>query len=117
VVEFLRENNYDAHPNPRKGEIEKYFLLSTKTVVVRPSVSEEPNDGHFASMEKILVDLFVEKEKLYLMDGSEYSRIFKDLAFRYRINMAPMLRYADRRKVKAAFISQMLSKSANAIQV
>jgi hypothetical protein len=115
VAEFLNESNYDAHVNPRKGEVERYFTPSSTAVVVRPSVSEEPVDGSYATAEKMLIDLFVEKDKLYLMDGAEYNRIFRNLAFAYRINMARLLRYSDRRKVKAIFVKNVLNDSADTI--
>lgn len=109
VAEFLKEKNYDVHLNPRKGEVKKYFSPSSTTVVVRPSVSEEPLDREFATVEKILVDLFLEKNKLNLMDEAEYSRLFRNLAFAYRINMARLLRYADRRKRKKSFVDGVLT--------
>lgn len=115
VAEFLKDNDYDAHLNPRKGEVEKYFTPSQTTVVVRPSVSEEPLDGHYATVEKMLVDLFVEKDKVFLMDQAEYNRVFRNLVLAYRINLARLLRYADRRKVKGAFIKNVLAESADAI--
>jgi hypothetical protein len=115
VTEFLREINYDPHLNPRKNEAEKYFTPSQTTVVVRPSVSEEPVDGNYATVEKMLLDLFVEKDKLYLLDEAEYNRIFRNLALSCRINLARLLRYADRRKVKGAFIRKVLTNSADAI--
>ncbi len=115
VAEFLKESNYDAHLNPRKGEVEKYFTPSSTAVVIRPSVSEEPVDGHYATPEKMLIDLFVEKDKLYLMDGAEYNRIFRNLALSYRINMARLLRYSDRRKVKTTFVKKVLNDSADTI--
>ncbi len=115
VAEFLKNNNYDAHLNPRKGEVEKYFTPSQTTVVVRPTVSEEPLDGHYATVEKMLLDLFVEKDKLFLMDEAEYNRVFQNLALSYRINLARLLRYADRRKVKGAFVKSVLAESSDAI--
>ena len=115
VAEFLKESNYDAHLNPWKEEVEKYFTPSSTAVVVRPSVTEEPADGNYATAEKMLIDLFLEKDRLYLMDGGEYNRIFRNLAFSYRINMARLLRYSDRRKVKAAFVKKVLNDCADTI--
>lgn len=117
VAGFLKEINYHAHLNPLKGEIEKYFTPSAMTVVVRPSVSEEPVDGYYATAEKMLIDLFVEKDKLYLMDGAEYNRIFRNLALAHRISIAQLLRYADRRKVKTTFVKKVLEDSADAIRM
>jgi len=57
----------------------------------------------------MLLDLFVEKDKLFLMDEAEYNRVFQNLALSYRINLARLLRYADRRKVKGAFVKSVLA--------
>ncbi len=59
--------------------------------------------GHFATIEKILVDLWIEKNKLYLMDEWEYKDIFRSVVGRYRINMGALLCYSQRRKMKKVF--------------
>jgi hypothetical protein len=108
VAESLKESSYNVHLNPQKNEVKKYFSPSARTIVVRPSVSEEPVEGTFATVEKMLVDLFVEKEKLFLADAAEYNRIFENLVLAHRIKMASLLRYAYRRKVRTTFVKQVL---------
>jgi len=109
VTEYLAEREYNAYANPGIREFEKYYKKSGRSVIVRPSISEEPVNGHYATIEKILVDLYIEKDRSNLMDGAEYKRIFDNIVYSYRINIARLLRYAHRRKVKDVFIRSFLN--------
>lgn len=117
VAEHLKDLGYRVYLNPKEREVEKYFEPSPKTVVVRQSVSEEPAQKSIATVEKIMVDLFLEKERLHLMDGTEYERIFRNLVLSQRINMARLLRYAERRKVKKVLMDEILSREKDIIAI
>jgi hypothetical protein len=106
--EFLKDQGLRSFLNPQKLEIEKYFDASIHSVVVRPMITREPVDKHYATIEKILIDLFIEKGRLLLMDGAEYRRIFHNLVISSRINMARLLEYAERRKVEESFIATII---------
>jgi len=54
----------------------------------------------YKRQEKILVDLFMEMKKITIIDKDEYIKIVSNIIFNYRINMAEMLDYADRREIK-----------------
>lgn len=107
ITELLKDQGYQAYLNPQKKEVEKYFDLSSNAVVVRTSVTREPVEGFYATAEKILVDLFIEKDRLSLMDGAEYQRVFRNLVLSNRVNIARLLEYAERRKIKAALIQDV----------
>ena len=64
------------------------------------SVFYKPKNQCFAKIEKILVDLFMETKKVNLRDIGEYQKIFSTITCNYRINLAEMLDYAERRKIK-----------------
>jgi hypothetical protein len=115
VTEFLITQGYSAYANPGIPEFEKYFQTNNRSVIVRGTITEEPVQGHFATIEKILVDLYLEKDRANLMDGAEYKRVFKNLAYSQRINVARLLRYAQRRKVKKAFTDIILAEDRNLI--
>jgi len=110
VAEFLVTKSYNAYANPGIPEFEKYFEPKNRSVIVRASITEEPVAGHFATIEKILVDLYLEKDRTHLMDAAEYERVFTNLAYSQRINMARLLRYAQRRKVQNAFSDIIFSE-------
>jgi len=99
LFEFLREDNFNVFANPGKAETQKQFMIKERTIVIRPQISEAPVEEHHATIEKLLVDLFVEKDRLMLMDGAEYGRVARNIVGSARINMARMLRYARRREM------------------
>jgi hypothetical protein len=106
--DHLTANGFKVYNNPGKQIVKDYFTLQNNTVILRPSISEEPKNGFSSSVEKILIDLFLEKDKLNLLEGTEYKRIFFNLICSNRINMAQLLRYSSRREVKTTFIKNIL---------
>ena len=104
VTEFLQNQKHTAYPNPKQTEVVKYVASANRRIIVRPVVTKEPVEGHFATIEKILVDLFLEKDRLFLMDGAEYRRIFENIIFANRIVMGRLFGYAERRKINASLV-------------
>jgi hypothetical protein len=88
---------YHVYSNPLSAEADR-FRLDEKTIVIRPETSEAPTSDvpHAAPIEKILVDLAIEVEKLGFIGKGE----FKEMAWRAvtsgRVSMATLLRYARR---------------------
>ncbi len=117
VGEYLKDIEYNVYLNPQQSEVDKYFEPSSSTVVMRQSVTEEPVNGYYATFEKILVDMFLEKDRLRLMDGAEYERVFRNLILSHRINMPRLLRYADRRKVKNTLVKEILMLETDVVSV
>ena len=73
-------------------------------VCVRALVTEAPvlkeKNGQVASLEKILVDLYCDKEFLPFQ-GNEIYHIYKNAFNDYTLNESTMLRYASRKEKKA----------------
>lgn len=107
VSDFFYDHDYRVFLNPNKPEVDKFFFIEDKTVVLRPHITEEPVVDHFAEIEKILVDMYLEKDRLYLMDGSEYRRVFNNIVFPKRINIGRLLRYSRRREVNRYFMKEL----------
>lgn len=114
VTEFLQSQQYTVYSNPKQADVEKYVATSDKRIIVRALVTEEPVDNHYATVEKMLVDLFLEKDRLFLMDEAEYKRIFENLIFTNRINMGRIFRYEDRRNIKVSLV-QLCSEYKSSI--
>ena len=117
VKDFLMENGYNVYLNPYKIEAEKFVELKIKTIILRPSISSRvPKEKNKAKIEKILVDLFIETKKIGLIDKEEYIKIISSIILNYRINMAEMLDYADRREARERiwYIIMEVIKSTNA---
>jgi hypothetical protein len=101
VKDFLIEKNYNVYLNPYKIEAEKFVELKAQTIILRPSISSHiSKEKNWAKIEKILVDLFMEKKKIGFIDEEEYKRIFSNVIISYRINIAEMLDYSHHRKIK-----------------
>lgn len=106
--DYLSTNGFKVYNNPGKQIVKDYFVLQNDSVILRPSISEEPKNDYSSSVEKILIDLFLEKDKLNLFDETEYKRLFYNLICSNRINMAQLLRYSSRREVKTILIKNIL---------
>ncbi|MFC2165400.1 DUF6577 family protein [Acidobacteriota bacterium] len=99
--DFLENNDYNVFLNPQKKEAEKFFHFKDRTVILRPSIAHrEPKDNHFARIEKIIVDLYVEAKRIELIDKEEFKRIIENIMSNYRINLSKMLDYAHNRKIR-----------------
>jgi hypothetical protein len=104
IAEFLLSRQQKVYTNPKKVEVEKYVSVSNRRIIVRPLVTKEPVEGHYATIEKILIDLFLEKDRLFLMDSAEYKRIFENIIFSNRISMGKLFGYASRRNITASIV-------------
>lgn len=99
IYDFLKDTGYEVWLNPRGNDARK-FSIRAKTIVIRPAISRARSSEHFADIEKILVDLFVEAAALNLMDEDEYYRIFGNILAAGRVDIGTLLNYARRRKLK-----------------
>ena len=104
-LESLNDNlgnrGFNVFTNPHKSEAEKFVHFKDQTIILRPSTtSREPREGHFSKIEKIIVDLHMEIKKVNLMDGEEYKRVITNIFHNFRINVADMLAYAERRGIR-----------------
>ncbi len=103
IYDFLKDSGYDAWLNPRRKD-SRIFSAAEKTVVIRPAISRERSRGHYADIEKALVDLFVEAAALNLLDEEEYYRILGSVITAGRVNIGALLNYARRRKLNAEHV-------------
>jgi len=106
VWELLKEKGYDAHRDPTKKEAAKTFSVRENTVVVRSgSLSQAPIDGHYATPEKLLVDLVMENESLGLLDPSEFAAVFSGVKQAGRLDMPKITRYSLRKEIQDKVLS------------
>ncbi|NOR15500.1 MAG: hypothetical protein GQ544_07340 [Candidatus Aminicenantes bacterium] len=99
VFDHLRDAGYDVYLNPTKREADKIFSIGEKTIVLRPTITKSPIQGHVAPIEKILVDLSIECKVLPLMDQSEFRGMCQNLVTSERVVMSELMSYARRRGV------------------
>lgn len=82
------------------------FAIRERTVVIRPTPTTQPRDGHLVTIEGLLVDLFIERRTLHLMDEGEYFRMFANLAGHSRVSLAGVLDYARERRTAGLGLTQ-----------
>lgn len=96
VAEHLRTAGWDAWANPGKKEAAQFIRPGDKTVILRPAVARQPASlDHLAPIEKVLVDLKIEAEKLQLMDTAEVQRIIDAVLNAGLLQLAVFLGYAE----------------------
>ena len=76
---------------------------------MRPRITSQPVGSGFATIEAILVDLFVEAKALHLLDEAEYSRTFHNLAGSARISIGTLVNYAKKRRPATTTLLNQLS--------
>lgn len=100
VYDFLREQKeMTVYLNPSTKKEREDFRLYENTVVIRPPVTGAPGKDHIAPIEKILVDLAVEVEKLSIMGTGEFTQMAARAVTAGRISMGTLGRYSNRRNL------------------
>lgn len=117
VFLLLREKHKGVFFNPSAEIQENYVFTVPNPIIVRFLISEAPlqksGDYTTVTLEKILVDLYCEKDLFNFYQGREIRIIFKAAYEKYTINMTKLLRYAARRGKRTeveSYINQIIGK-------
>jgi hypothetical protein len=99
---FLRDENYkNVFFNPDDNLLERYIYEETETIIVKTLVTKAPikkeKKIYIPILEKILVDLFVDKKLFAPFQGSELVHIYNNTYRLYSLNITKLLAYAKRR--------------------
>ena len=114
VFYSLKDNNLkNVFLEPDEKEIERYLSGLENAIVVLPLVSKAPTQkiGNTATItiEKLLVDLFSDKQLFNTYQGSELAHIYNNAYNRYTIDFTKLFSYASRRRKRTdlkRFLSQ-----------
>lgn len=99
VAETLKKSGWYAWANPGKVNAQRYVQPGEKTVILRPSISKQPEStNHAASIEKALVDLSIESHKLQIIDGPEVQRIIDTVLGAGLIQLSVLLGYSEEKR-------------------
>jgi hypothetical protein len=117
VFHILKETNKNTFKKPSKDMMEDFILDFKNAVIVKPLISESPlqtiNGISVPRLEKILVDLYADKELFFYLEGNELLNIFNNAFDKYTINIDSLSRYANRRNKKqiiSTILKQISSK-------
>lgn len=98
VGDILKDKGYDVWVDPT-GKDKRRFSAGDRTLVLRPMVSRAPANGHFAPVEALVVDLFMEVKALELMDRTEFHDMVGALLSSGLVPMGTLVDYIKRRKL------------------
>lgn len=88
----------------------KGFDITRDPIVVRLLNKESPREGHAAALEKMLVDLFIIKDKYSTMGNADYWELLESVDDFYRVNVSDFVRYAKARRYFRDIYSQLVDK-------
>ena len=99
VAAHLRDAGWKSWANPGKADVEHFVRPGEKTVILRPSISKQPEPtNHAAPIEKALIDLSVESHKLQMIDGPEVQRIIDTVLGAGLIQLSVLLGYSEAKR-------------------
>ena len=84
--------------------------ITRDPIVVRQLIKGSPHDGHAPTLEKMLVDLFVIKDKYSTMQVSDYWEVWESIDDFYRVNVTDIVTYAKTRRYFRDIVSQIIDK-------
>ena len=116
IKNTLSELGFNVYENPTTElELSKYVNISGETIILRPAISRVEMKDHQISIETILVDLYLESERLGIIDRAEYQRVFDYFLNSFRLDIGYLHKYADRRgvrdKIRKYFEMSIIAKS------
>lgn len=104
VYNSIKEINKNTFRKPSQNMMEDLILGYDDTIVIKPLISESPIqvvDGiSVPCIEKILVDLFADKDLFFYLEGNELFEVVTNVFNKYTVNVDSLLRYAGRRGKK-----------------
>ncbi|MCL5772594.1 MAG: hypothetical protein M1479_10050 [Actinobacteria bacterium] len=108
----LKEKGNQIYINPKKDFIEKY-ISNENVIIIRSIIQGTPiikiEKIKVPKIEKILVDIFFEKDLFINFQGQELINIFKRIFEEYTINLTTLLRYARKRGIKSEIKNFLLN--------
>jgi hypothetical protein len=104
VFNFLTTQNKNVYLSPKQDIFDFYTSSTRNALIVITLVSESPLQKKdkiiTITIEKLLVDLFIEEILFTAQQGAERATIFSNAFETYTINRSKLFRYATRRNQK-----------------
>ncbi|MEM6319862.1 MAG: DUF6577 family protein [Bacteroidota bacterium] len=115
VFDLLRtEGEKEIYLNPNNHVFSLYVLSADAPIILKPLPSRAPFKAISAikvsSLEKVLVDLFIDSQTFYAYQGQEMVYVFEKAIQLYQIDYTRLFSYAERRK-KGAVLRQFLKRN------
>jgi hypothetical protein len=109
VFNVFKDLSKNVLINPGTKEME-YYSDTKEIILILPLIARAPKQKIIINnqkvtiprLEKILVDIFCDKNTYYMIQGSELVTVFDNAVKKYTINFSKLFSYADRRGRKMA---------------
>jgi hypothetical protein len=115
LYEYLKTQNYNVYIQPEEKEIQRYIFKSEQPIILQSLVSKTPIQkvGKVFTLtpEKLIVDLFCDKNLYFAFQGTELVHIINNIYQRYSINFTTLFHYARRRGKEADLKSFLTEKT------
>lgn len=99
------ENVFYKIPSKIPKQFGKNVIIIKKLISGSPLV--ESNEIVYPHLEKMIVDLYCDWDKIHPYKNPTFYKFFKKLYSNFSINESKLLRYADRRKKKMVFLKHL----------
>jgi len=107
----MKENKNNVFIEPTEDVIENYVIYQKNPVIIKTLISEAPlqkvKNVFTTTIEKLLVDIFCDKELYFAFQGKELRTITEEAFMKYSVNQNKILRYANRRGKKEEFVQYL----------
>lgn len=109
VFAFLQESYKVLYLNPGKYEMENYITADQNSIIIKNLTITSPlqvkENITIPTIEKIMVDLFVDDAMFMTYQGAELQHIYQELFLSYHINRSRLMQYAHKRHKKDKLIT------------
>jgi len=85
----------------------KDFDITRDPIVVKLLIKSSPRKGHIPTLEKMLVDLFMIKNKYATMQDSDYWELWRSIDELFRVNIGVLITYARARRYLRDILLQL----------
>ena len=107
----MKKNKNDVFIEPSEGIIENYVIYQKNPVIVKTLITEAPlqevEKVFTTTIEKLLVDIFCDKDLFFAFQGKELRTIMEEAFMKYSVNQNKIIRYANRRGKKEELINYL----------
>jgi len=106
---YIKDNfKFDTYLNPDSKVINFYIAESKHPVIIKKLITKSPltevpeknTKISVATVEKIMVDIYADKEIFHFYEGAERAYIYENIIRSYSINFTTLFSYAGRREKK-----------------
>jgi hypothetical protein len=115
VFHYLQNHNQQVFLQPNAELLQRYASNRQEIIIIKSLVTESPvqivDNVATITVEKLIVDLFVDTDIFFAYQGGELSFIFNNLLNNFTINNNKLLRYADRRRKKESLVKFLDTKN------